>query len=99
MNTIFSRQHAPLLVAIYKGPSDTKISESGIRLIIGFEGIKLHAYDDGLGIWTIGIGTTVYPNGERVKRGDSCTEEQAREYLAHDLKKFEACVNQYARVS
>ena len=99
MNTIFSRQHAPLLVAIYKGPSDTKISESGIRLIIGFEGIKLHAYDDGLGIWTIGIGTTVYPNGERVKRGDSCTEEQAREYLAHDSKKFEACVNQYARVS
>ena len=79
--------------------SGGKTSESGIRLITSFEGIKLHAYDDGVGVWTIGIGTTVYPNGERVKRGDSCTEEQAREYLAHDLKKFEACVNQYVRVS
>lgn len=37
---------------------------------------------------TIGIGTTVYPNGERVKAGDTITRAKAEEYFQHDLDKF-----------
>ena len=67
-------------------------SASGIDLICSFEGLELKAYDDGVGIWTIGYGTTVI-NGVKVKKGDTCTLEQAKAYMASDLKKFEAAVN------
>jgi len=69
------------------------VSLLGIDLICGFEGKRLVAYDDGVGVWTIGFGTTIYPNGTKVKKGDVCTESQAKEYMAHDLKKFELAVN------
>ncbi|USR72469.1 lysozyme [Acinetobacter junii] len=74
------------------------ISKTGIDLISSFEGIRLNAYDDGVGVWTIGIGTTVYPNGVKVKKGDKCTLEQAKSYFAHDLKRFEASVNNLVKV-
>ncbi|MGR3976703.1 lysozyme [Acinetobacter sp. 1207_04] len=69
------------------------VSASGITLICSFEGLKLKAYDDGVGVWTIGFGTTIYPNGTKVKKGDTCTEAQAKAYMAQDLKKFEFAVN------
>lgn len=73
--------------------SEMSVSNSGIDLICDFEGKRLVAYDDGVGVWTIAFGTTVYPNGIRVKKGDTCTEAQAKAYMAHDLKKFEQAVN------
>ena len=69
------------------------VSLFGVDLICGFEGKRLVAYDDGVGVWTIGFGTTIYPNGIKVKKGDTCTEAQAKSYMAHDLKKFEQAVN------
>lgn len=68
-------------------------SPSGVDLICNFEGKRLKAYDDGVGVWTIGFGTTIYPDGVRVKKGDICTEAQARSYMQNDLKKFELAVN------
>lgn len=75
-------------------PTGMKTSQVGIDLISSFEDTKLKAYDDGVGVWTIGTGTTVYPNGVKVKKGDTCTLEQAKSYFAHDLKKFEKTVNE-----
>ena len=69
------------------------VSTAGIALMCSFEGLKLKAYDDGVGVWTIGFGTTIYPNGIKVRKGDTCTEAQAKAYMAHDLKKFESTVN------
>lgn len=69
------------------------VSNLGVDLICDFEGKRLVAYDDGVGIWTIGFGTTIYPNGIRVKKGDTCTEAQAKVYMQNDLKKFEYAVN------
>lgn len=79
-------------------PSGMKTSQVGIELISSFEDLKLNAYDDGVGVWTIGIGTTVYPNGVKVKKGDTCTLDQAKEYFAHDLKRFESSVNNLVKV-
>ena len=76
-----------------------KTSQVGIELISSFEDTKLQAYDDGVGVWTIGIGTTVYPNGVKVKKDDKCTLDQAKEYFAHDLKRFEASVNNLVKVA
>jgi lysozyme len=72
---------------------EMSVSNSGVDLICGFEGKLLVAYDDGVGVWSIGFGTTIYPNGIRVKKGDTCTLDQAKSYMAHDLKKFEQAVN------
>lgn len=59
-----------------------------LTLIKKWEGCKLTAYLDGGGVWTIGYGTTFYPDGTRVKEGDTCTQEQADAWLqghANDL--------------
>lgn len=74
------------------------VSPSGVDLICNFEGKRLMAYDDGVGVWTIGFGTTIYPNGIKVKKGDVCTEAQAKAYMAHDLKKFELAVSNVVTV-
>ncbi|MFM9824499.1 lysozyme, partial [Acinetobacter baumannii] len=75
-------------------PSGKTTSDVGVELISGFEDTRFKAYDDGVGIWTIGTGTTVYPNGVKVKQGDTCTPEQAKAYFKHDLAKFEKTVNE-----
>nr|WP_146749937.1 lysozyme [Mucilaginibacter rubeus] len=40
------------------------------------EGVVLHAYKDIVGVWTIGIGCTYYPNGKPVKEGNIITQTQ-----------------------
>ena len=74
------------------------VSLFGVDLICGFEGKRLTAYDDGVGVWTIGFGTTKYPNGIRVKKGDTCTLDQAKAYMQNDLKSFEQTVNNTVKV-
>lgn len=77
-------------------------SQNGLDLIIYYEGIEFTAYPDP-GTkndpikkgepWTIGIGTTVYPNGSKVKEGDVITKEQAINFLKYDVKCFENIIN------
>lgn len=75
-----------------------KVDNEGIDLIGQFEGLRLNAYDDGVGVWTIGWGTTVYPSGVKVKKGDKITLEQAKQYKAYDLARFEKAVNDAVKV-
>lgn len=55
-------------------------SADAIALIKEYEGLKLTAYQDTGGIWTIGYGTTSI-NGAPVYPGQTITEAQANEYL------------------
>jgi len=64
-------------------------SEKCFELVKHFEGCKLVAYPDSAGLYTIGIGTTVYPDGKPVKKGQTCTEDQARQWFLWDLKEAE----------
>ena len=79
-------------------PESMSVSNKGVDLICEFEGRRLVAYDDGVGVWTIGFGTIKYPNGVRVKKGDTCTLDQAKEYMRHDLIEFEHTVNSSVKV-
>ncbi|MEM9993394.1 MAG: lysozyme [Acinetobacter pittii] len=79
-------------------PGGKTTSDVGVDLISDFEGTRTTSYDDGVGVWTIGTGTTVYPNGVKVKKGDTCTLEQAKSYIKHDLAKFEKTVNESVTV-
>ena len=78
-----------------------EISGVGLGLISEFEGLRLNAYPDpgtGNEPWTIGYGTTVYPNGHKVRKGHVVTQAEALEYLQHDTKRFADSVNRLVRV-
>ncbi|BEN15769.1 hypothetical protein FB6_0235 [Serratia marcescens] len=49
------------------------ISKSGIELIKRFEGLRLKAYQDSVGIWTIGYGWTQPVDGKKVGPGMQCS--------------------------
>lgn len=65
-----------------------KISQAGINAIKVYEGVRLKAYDDGVGIQTIGAGHT-----KGVKRGDEITMAQVDQFLHDDLAEAEKTVN------
>lgn len=65
-----------------------KTSDKGIELIKKFEGCKLTAYRDAVGVLTIGYGHT----GD-VKEGQKITQKKADALLISDLEKFEMGVN------
>ena len=74
-----------------------KTSDTGIALICAFEGLELAAYPDpgsGGEPWTIGYGHT-----RGVKPGDTCTQEQATEWLREDLRFAEAAVDHLVKVA
>lgn len=50
-------------------------------LIKKYEGCRLTAYKCPAGVWTIGYGTTVYPNGQPVREGDKISKEEAESFL------------------
>jgi lysozyme len=57
-------------------------------LIKTCEGIRLTAYPDEGGIWTIGIGLArTYLDGTPIKKGDTCTEKEAYTWLNEYLEK------------
>lgn len=55
--------------------------DPAIALIKEFEGLRLESYLCTAKVWTIGYGTTLYPNGKRVKPGEKCTKAEAELYL------------------
>ena len=71
-------------------------SANCVALIKRFEGLRLQAYQDSVGIWTIGYGTTRI-NGSPVQPGMIITEVQAEKYLSEDLKEFVPLVQRNTR--
>lgn len=65
----------------------TQISDKGTTFIKRFEGIKLKAYKDVKGVWTIGIGHT-----KDVKAGQTCTVAEAYRWMREDLAPVERYV-------
>lgn len=61
-----------------------KINDLGINLIKNYEGLKLTAYQDSVGIWTIGYGET----GPLIIPGLVWTKEQAEKSFIKRVKEF-----------
>lgn len=66
-----------------------KISQAGIDLIKRFEGCKLAAYQDVVGVWTVGYGTT----GADVCKGLQITEKEAETRLLVHLQGVQDAIN------
>jgi lysozyme len=65
-----------------------RLTEKGINLIKEFEGLRLTAYRDSVGVWTIGYGNTFYEDGTTVKQGDKITQERADSLFRSIVDKF-----------
>ena len=63
-----------------------KVNKKGLELVKHFEGLHLDAYRCPAGVVTIGYGTTIYPDGNRVQMGDRITSTQAEELLKIDIE-------------
>jgi lysozyme len=64
-----------------------KISDRGLDLLKQFEGVRLKAYRDPVGVWTIGYGHTI-----TAEPGMRITREEAERLLRQDLERFEKAV-------
>ncbi|EEL8285090.1 lysozyme [Salmonella enterica] len=71
-----------------------KASDNGRAFIRAREGVKLAAYQDGGGVWTIGYGHT-----RGVKQGQVINHEQADEFLDSDLRQVESCISERVTVA
>ena len=74
-------------------------SEQGIALIKKFEGLYLKAYQDRVGVWTIGYGTTSHDKsitGKSITKGMTISRETAEKWLRASLReKYEPKVSKY----
>jgi lysozyme len=64
-------------------------SDAGMALTKSFEGLRLAAYKDVAGVWTIGYGHV----GPTACAGKTITESEAEALLREDLQAAVACVN------
>jgi GH24 family phage-related lysozyme (muramidase) len=76
-----------------------KTSANGRALIEACEGCRLTAYQDSVGVWTVGFGHTSAAGLPSVRQGMSLSgKAEADEILARDLEKVERQVAQYVKV-
>lgn len=68
-------------------------NDKGLALIKSFEGLRLKAYQDQAGVWTVGYGHI------RGVRPDAvCTEAEAELFLKTDLNSAESAVHDLVKV-
>ena len=70
------------------------VNAAGLALVKAQEGLRLEAYADGGGVWTIGYGHT-----QGVKPGDVICATKAEMLLEADLQVAEAVVTQLVNVA
>lgn len=70
-----------------------KTNKAGVELIKKFEGLRLTAYQDSVGVWTIGYGHT-----RTAREGMKITEPEAEALLRDDLADAESDVSRMVGV-
>ncbi|WP_379933102.1 lysozyme [Enterobacter sichuanensis] len=73
-------------------------SDKGIALIKEFEGCKLTAYQDSVGVWTIGYGWTQPVDGKPIRAGMTIKQETAERLLKTGLISYESDVSRLVKV-
>lgn len=69
-------------------------NQAGLDLLHSFEGCKLESYQDIVGVWTIGYGTT----GPDIVKGLKWTQQQVDDRFKKDLARFEKAVEAACKV-
>lgn len=76
-----------------------KISDDGMALIKRFEGLRLQAYQDSVGVWTIGYGWTQPVAGRKVGAGMAIDAATAERLLVCGVAQFEQGVERLVAVT
>lgn len=80
-------------------PVPGQINADGLLIIKSFEGLELVAYQDSVGVWTIGYGHTAMAGPPKVDPGMVITEAEADKILRQDLNYFEQGVEEAVTVA
>jgi len=88
-----AEQRQDMLKKMGLGANEMKISQEGIKLIKNFEGCGLEAYQDSVGVWTIGYGTI-----KGVKEGDQINQDEAEHLLQEEMPEYEGYINKMINV-
>jgi GH24 family phage-related lysozyme (muramidase) len=80
------------------GSGTEHINSDGLTIIKHFEGCELQAYQDSVGVWTIGYGHTSAAGSPEVYPGQTITKAQAEDILKKDLELFENGVRSLVEV-
>lgn len=71
-----------------------QISDAGLKALMAREGVRLKAYQDVRGIWTIGVGHTSAAGHPSVFQGLTITQAEAESIFAADVRKYAAGVTE-----
>ena len=111
MEAWFARADAPTAMTISLGtgapepdpwqppPVTGQITAEGLAMIKHFEGLRTTAYQDSVGVWTIGYGHTSMAGPPMVYPGMVITAAEAEAILQQDLDIFERGVSQALTVT
>lgn len=75
-----------------------RASENGINLIKQFEGCRLTAYQDSVGVWTIGYGWTQPVDGKPIAKDMIITQQKANQLLTEGVAQYEKGVTNLVTV-
>ncbi|HEV7440923.1 MAG TPA: lysozyme [Methylobacterium sp.] len=70
------------------------LSAIGRAVLVAREGLRLDAYRDAVGIWTIGVGHTAAAGPPAVRDGLRLTRAEADALFAHDVERYAAVVRE-----
>lgn len=80
----------------------SSMSDRGLAMLAGFEGVVLHLYNDAVGACTIGVGHLVHLGNctaaDQQAWGSSITHQRAMQLLHQDVGRFERAVRDLVRV-
>jgi lysozyme len=82
-----------VLILLVAGMVLMNLGYNGTKILKFFEGCRLTAYQDSVGVWTIGYGHT-----KGVHAGMSITQEEAEQMLLTELEEYEGYIEKYVTV-
>ena len=82
-----------VLILLVAGMVLMNLGYNGTKILKFFEGCRLTAYQDSVGVWTIGYGHT-----KGVHSGMSITQEEAEQMLLAELEEYEGYIEKYVTV-
>ena len=82
-----------VLILLVTGMVLMNLGYNGTKILKFFEGCRLTAYQDSVGVWTIGYGHT-----KGVYDGMTITQEEAEQMLLTELEEYEGYVEKYVTV-
>lgn len=75
-----------------------RMSDDGRKRLEAREGLRLKAYRDVVGVWTIGVGHTAAAGAPSPKEGMTITAAEADDIFKRDLVQYEDAVSEAVKV-